>query len=63
VAAGYRYVEACNRLRIKGKEKGGQERIRRVSGDTQELPIRILNFELKRRKDDKNFFIAPQTFF
>jgi hypothetical protein len=40
VVAGYRYVEACNWLKIKGKEKGGTERIRRVYGDTIELPLR-----------------------
>jgi hypothetical protein len=39
VAAGYRYVEACNRLRIKGKGMGGQELIRSLSGVIQELPF------------------------
>jgi hypothetical protein len=34
VAAGYRCVVACNGLRVKGKEKGGQERIRSVYGVT-----------------------------
>jgi hypothetical protein len=53
VAAGYSGVEACNGLRIKGKEKGGLRLIRSLSGVTVELPLiqlRIMNYELRTKK-------------